>query len=56
VVNYRPPTLPPFGLADVAGITGAFAVMTALSHRRRPSRRLVLLGHLVEGDHHGTPM
>jgi hypothetical protein len=23
---------------------------------RRPSRRLVLLGHLVEGDHHGTPM
>ena len=29
-----PPTLPPFGLADgVAGITGAFAVMTALYHR-----------------------
>ncbi|HZA09748.1 CoA transferase [Mycobacterium sp.] len=30
----RPPTLPPFGLADgVAGIAGAFAVMTALYHR-----------------------
>jgi crotonobetainyl-CoA:carnitine CoA-transferase CaiB-like acyl-CoA transferase len=29
-----PPTLPPFGLADgVAGITGAFAVMTALRAR-----------------------
>jgi crotonobetainyl-CoA:carnitine CoA-transferase CaiB-like acyl-CoA transferase len=29
-----PPTLPPFGLADgVAGITGAFAVLTALYHR-----------------------
>jgi crotonobetainyl-CoA:carnitine CoA-transferase CaiB-like acyl-CoA transferase len=29
-----PPTLPPFGLADgVAGITGAFAVMTAIYHR-----------------------
>jgi crotonobetainyl-CoA:carnitine CoA-transferase CaiB-like acyl-CoA transferase len=29
-----PPTLPPFGLADgVAGISGAFAVMTALYHR-----------------------
>jgi crotonobetainyl-CoA:carnitine CoA-transferase CaiB-like acyl-CoA transferase len=29
-----PPTLPPFGLADgVAGITGAFAVMTALHAR-----------------------
>ena len=32
-----PPTLPPFGLADgVAGITGAFAVMTALYHRDSP--------------------
>src|SRR5512146_2748142 len=31
-----PPTLPPFGLADgIAGITGAFAVMTALYHRDR---------------------
>jgi crotonobetainyl-CoA:carnitine CoA-transferase CaiB-like acyl-CoA transferase len=31
-----PPTLPPFGLADgVAGISGAFAVMTALYHRDR---------------------
>lgn len=29
-----PPTLPPFGLADgVAGISGAFAVLTALYHR-----------------------
>jgi crotonobetainyl-CoA:carnitine CoA-transferase CaiB-like acyl-CoA transferase len=29
-----PPTLPPFGLADgVAGLAGAFAVMTALYHR-----------------------
>ena len=29
-----PPTLPPFGLADgVAGVTGAFAVMTALYER-----------------------
>ena len=32
-----PPTLPPFGLADgVAGITGAFAVVTALYHRAAP--------------------
>ena len=32
-----PPTLPPFGLADgVTGITGAFAVMTALYHRATP--------------------
>jgi crotonobetainyl-CoA:carnitine CoA-transferase CaiB-like acyl-CoA transferase len=32
-----PPTLPAFGLADgVAGITGAFAVMTALYHRDSP--------------------
>jgi crotonobetainyl-CoA:carnitine CoA-transferase CaiB-like acyl-CoA transferase len=32
-----PPTLPPFGLADgVAGITGAFAIMTALYHRAAP--------------------
>jgi crotonobetainyl-CoA:carnitine CoA-transferase CaiB-like acyl-CoA transferase len=31
-----PPTLPPFGLADgVAGVTGAFAVMTALHARER---------------------
>jgi crotonobetainyl-CoA:carnitine CoA-transferase CaiB-like acyl-CoA transferase len=31
-----PPTLPPFGLADgVAGISGAFAIMTALFHRDR---------------------
>ena len=32
-----PPTLPPFGLADgVAGITGAFAIVTALLHRATP--------------------
>ena len=31
-----PPTLPPFGLADgVAGIAGAFAVLTALLPPRR---------------------
>src|SRR3954454_20640866 len=33
----EPPTLPPFGLADgVAGITGAFAVVTALYRRASP--------------------
>lgn len=32
-----PPTLPPFGLADgVAGIAGAFGVVTALYHRDSP--------------------
>ena len=32
--EFGPPTLPPFGLADgVAGITGAFAVVSALLHR-----------------------
>ena len=35
-----PPTLPPFGLADgVAGITGAFAVMTALHAREHGDGR-----------------
>jgi crotonobetainyl-CoA:carnitine CoA-transferase CaiB-like acyl-CoA transferase len=35
-----PPTLPPFGLADgVAGVTGAFAVMTALHARERGDGR-----------------
>jgi crotonobetainyl-CoA:carnitine CoA-transferase CaiB-like acyl-CoA transferase len=35
-----PPTLPPFGLADgVAGITGAFAVLTALHARDRGDGR-----------------
>jgi crotonobetainyl-CoA:carnitine CoA-transferase CaiB-like acyl-CoA transferase len=34
-----PPTLPPFGLADgVSGITGAFAVVTALYHRAASGR------------------
>jgi crotonobetainyl-CoA:carnitine CoA-transferase CaiB-like acyl-CoA transferase len=34
-----PPTLPPFGLADgVAGITGAFAVVSALYKRDEPGR------------------
>ena len=40
-----PPTLPPFGLADgVAGITGAFAVLTALRARDA--------GHGGPGDRH----
>ena len=35
--EFGPPTLPPFGLADgVAGITGAFAVVSALLHRDSP--------------------
>ena len=35
-----PPTLPPFGLADgVAGIAGAYAVLTALYHRDARRRR-----------------
>lgn len=33
-----PPTLPPFGLADgVAGLAGAFAVLSALRHREQES-------------------
>jgi crotonobetainyl-CoA:carnitine CoA-transferase CaiB-like acyl-CoA transferase len=33
-----PPTLPPFGLADgVAGLAGAFGVVTALLHRNSPA-------------------
>jgi len=36
-----PPTLPPFGLADgVAGITGAFAIITALYHRATPEGKV----------------
>jgi crotonobetainyl-CoA:carnitine CoA-transferase CaiB-like acyl-CoA transferase len=35
-----PPTLPPFGLADgVAGLAGAFAVLSALRHRDHDSGR-----------------
>ena len=38
-----PPTLPPFGLADgVAGITGAFAVLTALRARDQDGRGQVI--------------
>jgi crotonobetainyl-CoA:carnitine CoA-transferase CaiB-like acyl-CoA transferase len=38
-----PPTLPPFGLADgVAGITGAFAVLTALRARDHDGRGQVI--------------
>jgi crotonobetainyl-CoA:carnitine CoA-transferase CaiB-like acyl-CoA transferase len=38
-----PPTLPPFGLADgVAGVTGAFAVLTALRARDRDGRGQVI--------------
>jgi crotonobetainyl-CoA:carnitine CoA-transferase CaiB-like acyl-CoA transferase len=38
-----PPTLPPFGLADgVAGITGAFAVLTALRARDADGRGQVI--------------
>jgi crotonobetainyl-CoA:carnitine CoA-transferase CaiB-like acyl-CoA transferase len=38
-----PPTLPPFGLADgVAGITGAFAVLTALRAREQDGRGQVI--------------
>jgi len=34
----KPPTLPPFGLADaIAGITTAFGVVAALQHRNRTS-------------------
>lgn len=38
-----PPTLPPFGLADgIAGITGAFGIVTALRERDRTGRGQVL--------------
>jgi crotonobetainyl-CoA:carnitine CoA-transferase CaiB-like acyl-CoA transferase len=38
-----PPTLPPFGLADgVAGVTGAFAVLTALRARDHDGRGQVI--------------
>jgi len=44
-----PPTLPPFGLADgVAGITGAFAVVSALLDRRASDRGQVIDLSLLE--------
>ena len=44
-----PPTLPPFGLADgIAGITGAFAVMTALHARARAGKGQVIDLALIE--------
>jgi formyl-CoA transferase len=44
-----PPTLPPFGLADgIAGITGAFAVMTALHARARSGKGQVIDLALIE--------
>ena len=44
-----PPTLPPFGLADsIAGITGAFAVMTALHARARDGRGQMIDMAIIE--------
>ncbi len=44
-----PPTLPPFGLADgIAGITGAFGIMTALHDRDRNGRGQVLDISIIE--------
>jgi crotonobetainyl-CoA:carnitine CoA-transferase CaiB-like acyl-CoA transferase len=44
-----PPTLPPFGLADgIAGITGAFGIMTALHQRTRSGRGQVLDLAIIE--------
>jgi formyl-CoA transferase len=44
-----PPTLPPFGLADgIAGITGAFAVMTALHARAQAGKGQVIDLALIE--------
>ena len=44
-----PPTLPPFGLADgIAGITGAFAVMTALHSRAQSGKGQVIDLALIE--------
>lgn len=63
----RPPTLPPFGLADgITGITGAFAVTSALLKRERTNKgecidlalyeplMWILGGHIVEYDQLGT--
>lgn len=62
----RPPTLPPFGLADgISGITGAFAVSSALYKRERTNKgecidlalyeplMWILGGHIVEYDQLG---
>ncbi|MBA2948690.1 CaiB/BaiF CoA transferase family protein [Streptomyces himalayensis] len=44
-----PPTLPPFGLADsIAGITTAYAVMTALHARERTGRGQVVDMAIIE--------
>ncbi|MGW1891954.1 CaiB/BaiF CoA transferase family protein [Streptomyces sp. NPDC002004] len=44
-----PPTLPPFGLADtIAGITTAYAVMTALAGRERTGRGQVVDMAIIE--------
>ncbi len=44
-----PPTLPPFGLADtIAGMAGAFAVMTALTARARDGRGQVIDVAIIE--------
>ena len=63
----RPPTLPPFGLADgISGITGAFAVASALYKREQAGKgecidlalyeslMWILGGHIVEYDQLGT--
>ena len=44
-----PPTLPPFGLADgIAGLTTAFAILTALRARDRPGRGQVVDLAIIE--------
>jgi crotonobetainyl-CoA:carnitine CoA-transferase CaiB-like acyl-CoA transferase len=44
-----PPTLPPFGLADgIAGLTAAFAIMTALRARERTGRGQVVDLAIIE--------
>lgn len=63
----RPPTLPPFGLADgISGITGAFAVASALYKREQTNKgecidlalyeslMWILGGHIIEYDQLGT--
>ena len=44
-----PPTLPPFGLADcIAGITGAYAVMTAIHARQRTGEGAMIDMAIIE--------